>query len=110
MFAAHFSRCRASRAPTGSRPWLPPAPRSSPMPLSSPNVPRARLHLRRVTYEGYRRDDGLYDIDAHITDTKDDDFALLPGVRPAGEPIHDMHVRVTMDRRFTIHAIEARTD
>ena len=80
------------------------------MPLSSPNVPRARLHSRRVTYEGYRRDDGLYDIDAHMADTKDDDFMLLTGVRPAGEPVHDMHVRVTIDHRFTIVAIEARTD
>lgn len=80
------------------------------MPLSSPNVPRARLHLRRVAYEGYRRDDGLYDIDAHMTDTKDEDFTLLTGVRAAGEPVHDMHVRVTFDRDLTIHAIEARTD
>jgi len=80
------------------------------MPLSSPNVPRTRLHSRRVTYEGYRRDDGLYDIDAHMADTKDHDFMLLTGVRPAGEPVHDMHVRVTIDHRFTIVAIEARTD
>ncbi|MEP6679752.1 MAG: DUF2889 domain-containing protein [Betaproteobacteria bacterium] len=80
------------------------------MPLSSPNVSRARLHSRRVTYEGYRRDDGLFDIDAHMTDTKDGDFALLTGVRPAGEPVHDMYVRVTIDRSFVIVAIEARTD
>ena len=80
------------------------------MPLSSPNVPRARLHLRRVAYEGYRRDDGLYDIDAHMTDTKDEDFPLLTGVRAAGEPVHDMYVRVTFDHTLTIHAIEARTD
>jgi hypothetical protein len=80
------------------------------MPLSPPTVSRERLHLRRVTYEGFQRSDGLYDIDAHIADIKDRDFALMTGVRAAGEPVHDMHIRVTIDRAFTIHAIEARTD
>ena len=80
------------------------------MPLSPPTLSRERLHLRHVTYEGFKRSDGLYDIDAHLADTKDHDFALLTGVRAAGEPIHDMHVRVTIDRALTIHAIEARTD
>ena len=31
-------------------------------------------------------------------------------MRPAGEPVHDMWVRVTIDREFVIHAIEAVTD
>jgi hypothetical protein len=34
------------------------------MPLAPPAVPRQRLHSRRVTYEGWRRDDGLFDIEA----------------------------------------------
>src|SRR5205814_3775368 len=80
------------------------------MPLSTPTVARKRLHSRRVTYEGFERDDGLFDIDAHLADVKDHDFLLLTGNRPAGEPIHAMHVRVTIDRDYTIHAIEARTD
>jgi hypothetical protein len=80
------------------------------MPLSPPTVSRERLHLRRVTYEGFQRSDGLYDIDAHIVDSKDRDFELLTGVRAAGAPVHDMYIRVTIDRAFTIHAIEAKTD
>jgi DUF2889 family protein len=80
------------------------------MPLSSPTVPRERLHLRRVTYEGFQRGDGLFDIDAHLADVKDHDFALVTGMRPAGEPVHDMHIRVTIDRTLTIQAIEAHTD
>src|SRR5512134_2558258 len=80
------------------------------MPLSTPNVSRQRLHERRVSYEGFQRSDGLFDIDAHIEDVKDHDFALLTGTRAAGEPIHEMHVRVTIDRDFNIHAVEARTD
>jgi len=80
------------------------------MPLSAPTVSRQRLHSRRATYEGFEREDGLFDIDAHLEDVKDRDFMLLTGNRPAGEPIHAMYVRVTIDRKYTIHDIEARTD
>jgi hypothetical protein len=80
------------------------------MSLSTPTVTRHRLHERRVSYEGFERSDGLFDIDARITDLKDHDYRLLTGTRAAGEPIHDMQVRVTIDRAFNIHAIEARTD
>ena len=80
------------------------------MPLATPTVTRERLHRRTVTYDGFRRDDGLFDIEAHIVDAKDHDYELLTGVRPAREAVHDMWVRVTIDRRFVIHAIEAITD
>jgi hypothetical protein len=80
------------------------------MPLSTPASARQRLHSRRVTYEGWQRDDGLLDIEGHLVDTKDHDITLLTGVRPAGEPVHDMWVRVTIDRTFEIRDIEAQTD
>ena len=80
------------------------------MPLSAPASARKRLHSRRVTYEGWQRDDGLFDIDAHLVDVKDHDTTLLSGVRHAGEPVHDMWVRVTIDGTYTIRDIEARTD
>ncbi len=80
------------------------------MPLTTPTVTRERLHRRTVTYHGYRRSDDLFDIEGHIVDTKDFDFQLLAGLRPAGEPIHEMWVRVTIDCRLTIRAIEAVTD
>jgi hypothetical protein len=73
-------------------------------------VSRERLHGRTVAYDGYRRNDGLFDIEAHILDVKDHDSELLTGVRRAGVPIHDMWVRVTIDRDFVIRAIEAVTD
>jgi hypothetical protein len=80
------------------------------MPLSHPVTGRERLHVREVRYHGYQRPDGLYDIEAFLTDAKDRDLTLLSGVRPAGEPVHEMQVRVTIDLDFTIHAIEAHTD
>jgi hypothetical protein len=71
---------------------------------------RERLHRRRVTYDGYRRADGLFDIDAHLVDVKDQDFELLTGVRPAGVPVHEMWIRVTIDEQCVIRDIEAVTD
>ena len=79
-------------------------------PLTLPTVPRERLHCRSVTFDGYQREDGLYDIEAHLTDVKDHDIALLTGVRPAGIPVHDMWVRVTIDPAFNIVDIEAVTE
>jgi hypothetical protein len=80
------------------------------MPLADSPVPRTRLHAREVRYHGYQRDDGLFDLEAFLIDVKDRDTTLLSGVRPAGEPVHDMAVRVTIDRGFVIRAIEAHTD
>ena len=79
------------------------------MPLSPP-VARERLHLRRVSYEGFRREDGLYDIEAHIVDTKDHDFKLSMGMRSKSQPVHEMWARVTINDRFDVVDIEAATD
>ena len=79
------------------------------MPLSSPAA-RERLHLRRVSYEGFRRDDGLFDIEAHITDHKDRDYKLATGTRSKDVPVHNMRVRVTINLRFEVIDIEAVTD
>jgi Protein of unknown function (DUF2889). len=48
------------------------------MPLSSAAVDRSRLHVRAVTYEGYRRGDDLFDIEGHLTDVKDHDYRSSP--------------------------------
>ena len=79
------------------------------MPLPTPS-PRTRLHTRRVSYEGFRRDDGLFDLEGHLTDVKDHDYALLTGLRPAGVAVHDMWVRVTVGSDYIIRSIEVRTD
>ncbi|MBU0751976.1 MAG: DUF2889 domain-containing protein [Gammaproteobacteria bacterium] len=77
------------------------------MPSSVPPVTRTRLHTRRIALEGWKRSDGLWDIEARLTDTKDHDYAIASGVRPRGEPVHDMAVRVTIDSDFNIVAAEA---
>ncbi|UEM20318.1 DUF2889 domain-containing protein [Skermanella mucosa] len=80
------------------------------MPLSAP-APREHIHTRRVTCQGFRRTDGLWDIEGHITDVKtypfENDFR---GPIEPGDPIHDMWIRLTVDDRFEVRAVEAVTD
>jgi len=72
------------------------------MPLPVTEVERELTHTRRVRYEGYKRADGLWDIEAHLTDIKNHDFRLRSGVRRAGQPIHGMWLRLTIDSDFNI--------
>jgi hypothetical protein len=68
------------------------------------------VHTRAITAQAFQREDGLWDIDAHITDTKDRETRLAHGVRPAGAPIHDLWLRLTLDEQLTIVAVEAVSD
>jgi hypothetical protein len=80
------------------------------MPLPVTDVERELTHTRRVRYEGYKRADGLWDIEAHLTDVKNHDYRLKTGVRRAGQPIHEMWVRITIDRDFTVVDVAACSD
>ena len=80
------------------------------MPLSEPE-PRELLHLRDIALRGYRRADGLFDIDAHLTDRKTRGFPNEDrGYVAAGEPLHGMWMRMTLDEDLTIVACEADTE
>ena len=59
------------------------------MPLSNP-VGRKPMHTRTVQCRGYLRDDGLWDIEGHLVDTKPYDIPSEDrgGTIPAGEPLH----------------------
>jgi len=80
------------------------------MPLPVTEVERELTHTRRVRYEGYKRADGLWDIEAHLTDIKNHDFRLKSGVRRAGQPVHSMWLRVTIDRAFNVVDAAAVSD
>jgi hypothetical protein len=80
------------------------------MPLSPP-APREHIHTRVVECRGFRREDGLWDIEGHITDVKTYAFSNhFRGELPPGTPVHNMWLRLTIDDRLTIHAIEAVTE
>ena len=80
------------------------------MPLPSPKSPRDLIHTRSVRFEGFKRADGLWDIEVHLTDVKTVEARLASGVRPAGEPVHDMWIRLTLDRQLNVVAATASSD
>lgn len=80
------------------------------MPLPVPQRPRDRVHSRRIVVEGYRRNDGFLELDACLEDVKNVDYLLAPGVRRAGDPVHQIHVRVTIDAEFNIVAADTCLD
>jgi len=81
-----------------------------PMPLSEP-VPREPLHLRDIELRGYRREDGLFDIEARLTDTKTYAFSNSDrGQINPGVPLHRMLARMTLNTEMVIMAFEAVTE
>ncbi len=80
------------------------------MPLPISEIEREHTHTRRVRFEGYKRADGLWDIEAHLTDVKNHDYQLMTGVRRAGQPIHEMWIRLTIDHGLNIVDAAAASD
>ena len=66
---------------------------------------RTPLHTRQIDIQGFLRDDGLFDLEAKLLDFKHQDFALRSGIRRAGEAVHDLGLRVTIDKEFTIREV-----
>lgn len=80
------------------------------MPLPS-SAPREPLHRRAIDIQGYQREDGLYDIEAHLVDTKSYPFVNEDrgAIRP-GEALHGMWLRLTVREDMEIVACEAASD
>jgi hypothetical protein len=80
------------------------------MSLPAP-APRRHLHTRTISCEGYERDDGLFDIEARIVDTKTYEVEEpYRGLRKPGEHVHDMQVRLTLDRGMVVRDVEVATN
>ncbi|HUB10674.1 MAG TPA: DUF2889 domain-containing protein [Acetobacteraceae bacterium] len=80
------------------------------MPLTPPAA-RDPLHTRAIRICGYRRADGLFDIEAELADTKSYGFVNQDrGYIEPGERLHGMALRLTLDETMTIVASEAATD
>lgn len=80
------------------------------MSLPIPDVERELTQTRRIRFESYKRADGLWDIDGHLNDVKNHDYALRSGVRRAGQPVHGMALRLTIDTDFKVVAAVAAID
>lgn len=80
------------------------------MPLP-PSIAREELHARRIELRGYRRVDGLYDVEARMVDTKTEDLTVGGGrVLSPGEPVHDMSIRLVVDEDLNVTEVLASTD
>ena len=81
------------------------------MPLPPPTE-REQLHVRSIDLRGYRRPDGLYEIEGRVTDVKD--HPMQPPGRdsplPPHLPIHDMSVRLVVDEFLVISDVVVAID
>jgi hypothetical protein len=66
-------------------------------------APRQPVHTRSIVCRSFRRDDGLIDIDARFMDTRPFDYdSEFRGECAAGEALHHMQLRVTLDAARTV--------
>jgi hypothetical protein len=72
------------------------------MPIPSPSPQRRLKHRRTLAIEVYGRDDGLWEVDALLTDVKTRDAQMVDGVRPAGTPIHQLLLRLVINSDLDI--------
>jgi hypothetical protein len=80
------------------------------MPLPK-SAPRKLHHQRDIQLRGYEREDGLIDVEAHMTDVKTYSFGNRDrGAINAGEPLHDMWLRLTLNQSLTIEAVDVAMD
>ena len=85
-------------------------PTRFPLALPPPS-PRKLSHTRTVVYQGFDREDGLWDIEATLTDVKPYSFQVPnEPVMPAQEPIHSLKIRVTLNDQMVIQDIATSMD
>lgn len=70
---------------------------------------RVPLHTRQIALRGYKRKDGLFDIEGHLHDTRAYDRASHGVFVKAGDPIHDMLLRLTVGVDLVIRDVQAQS-
>lgn len=70
------------------------------LPVAHPT--RQARHRRSIELQVYARDDGLWEVDARLIDSKSRDIQLGGKPLPAGAAIHDMLLRLVVNRNFDI--------
>lgn len=75
------------------------------MALATP-APRKHIHTRNIAFQGYLREDGLWDIEAELLDLRQYDYVRRDQTpMPAPGKVHNMLLRVTLDDQMVIQAI-----
>ncbi|NWD66929.1 DUF2889 domain-containing protein [Pseudomonas gingeri] len=74
-------------------------------------IDRKLIHHRQVVCLGYERSDGLWDIEGTVTDRKPFPIWIEErGTVVTDEPIHEMTLRIAVDRTLQIHEVEVRVN
>jgi len=70
---------------------------------------RRPMHTRSVVCEGFLRDDGLWEVEAWLRDTKPftQSGDMFRGELKPGDPVHDIGLRLAIDQGMTIREAEA---
>lgn len=70
---------------------------------------RRQVHTRQIQYRCYAREDGLWELEGEMTDTKTHPVGLYErGQVPPGEPIHHMRLTVVVDDAFVVRAVDTQ--
>lgn len=76
--------------------------------LPPPCPEREPVHERDIRWRAFRRKDGLWDLEATLTDVRGYDSLMIEkGPLPAGEPLHVLGLRLTVDDDYRVHAVAA---
>ena len=79
--------------------------------VTDQDIKKELVHTRQITCNGYRRGDGLWEIEAIVADTKGQSsvpFNSRPDVQP-GETIHHFSLRVVIDDDYQIRDVVPAT-
>lgn len=70
---------------------------------------RQLKHRRNIDVQIYARGNGLWEVDARITDVRPRETRMATGMLPAGAPIHEMLLRLVVDESFNVVEAGAET-
>lgn len=76
------------------------------------DVTREELHFRRIDMRGWRRSDGLFEVEGRVIDQKPGDFVPWRGGKfvAAGEPVHNLGVRLVFDSNLEVREVSTFTE
>ena len=79
--------------------------------MALPTAARERelKHRRSIDVQIYSRGNGLWEVDAHISDVRTLETRMVNGLLPPGQPIHDMLLRLVVNESLDIVEAGAQT-
>ncbi|MBR1777632.1 MAG: DUF2889 domain-containing protein [Alphaproteobacteria bacterium] len=82
------------------------------MAFLSTDPDREELYFRHIDYIGYRRTDGLWDIEGHFRDRRTVDCPCIDrgGMIQAGETFHEMLLTMTIDDDMVIRGLTVKIE